>query len=64
MSRWHDLIDWVGGYPYEVAKADENFSFFRARGFALDRLRTLGGMACNEFVFSLSRPDRSGPPLS
>ena len=19
MSRWHDLVDWVGGYPFEVA---------------------------------------------
>ncbi len=22
MSRWHDLVDWVGGYPFEVAAPD------------------------------------------
>src|SRR5262249_16272109 len=25
MSRWHDLLDWVGGYPFEVAKPEEIF---------------------------------------
>ncbi len=19
MSKWYDLVDWVGGYPFEVA---------------------------------------------
>ena len=23
MNRWRDVIDWVGGYPYEVAKPEE-----------------------------------------
>src|SRR5262249_6228922 len=22
MSRWHDLLDWVGGYPFEVARPE------------------------------------------
>lgn len=22
MSRWHDLVDWVGGYPFEVASPE------------------------------------------
>ncbi len=52
MSYWHDLIDWIGGYPFEVAKPEEIFNFFRHRGFALRQLRTCaGGIACNEFVF-------------
>jgi 2-polyprenyl-6-hydroxyphenyl methylase/3-demethylubiquinone-9 3-methyltransferase len=52
MSRWYDLIDWVGGYPYEVAKPEEIFDFFRARGFKLARLRCGSvGLGCNEFVF-------------
>jgi 2-polyprenyl-6-hydroxyphenyl methylase/3-demethylubiquinone-9 3-methyltransferase len=38
MSRWHDLVDWVGGYPFEVARADEIFDFYRARRFELQRL--------------------------
>ncbi|HEX7176551.1 MAG TPA: class I SAM-dependent methyltransferase [Pyrinomonadaceae bacterium] len=52
MSRWHDIIDWVGGYPYEVATPDEIFDFYRARGFTLTRLKCGGvGLGCNEFVF-------------
>ena len=53
MSFWHDLIDWVGGYPFEVARPEAIFDFYRARGFTLVRLRTCGGtIGCNEFVFS------------
>ena len=52
MSRWHDIVDWVGGYPYEVAKPEEIFNFYRAKGFTLTRLKCGGvGLGCNEFVF-------------
>ncbi len=52
MSRWHDAVDWCGGYPFEVAKPEEVFEFYRSRGFTLRKLRTCGGgWACNEFVF-------------
>ena len=52
MSRWRDIVDWVGGYPYEVATPDEIFDFYRARGFTLTRLKCgYVGLGCNEFVF-------------
>lgn len=52
MSRKHDLIDWVGGFPFEVAKPEEVFAFMRERGFALRFMTTCGGdLGCNEFVF-------------
>jgi 2-polyprenyl-6-hydroxyphenyl methylase/3-demethylubiquinone-9 3-methyltransferase len=52
MSKWHDLIDWVGGYPFEVAKPEDLFEFYRARGFELRHLRTCAGeLGCNEFRF-------------
>jgi 2-polyprenyl-6-hydroxyphenyl methylase/3-demethylubiquinone-9 3-methyltransferase len=52
MSRWRDMVDWVGGYPFEVAKPEEVFAFLRDRGFNLEYLRTVGGgLGCNEFVF-------------
>jgi len=54
MSRWHDIVDWVGGYPYEYAKADAIFSFFRERGFTLEKLKIGGGLGCSEYVFSRS----------
>jgi len=52
MSRYYDMIDWVGGYPFEVAKPEEIFDFYRKRGFALEKLKTCGGgLGCNHFVF-------------
>lgn len=52
MNRWHDIIDWVGGYPYEVATVDEIFDHYKARGFSLTRVKSGGvGLGCNEFVF-------------
>lgn len=53
MSRWHDIVDWVGGYPYEVAGPEEIFDFYRERGFTLVKLKCgRVGLGCNEFVFS------------
>jgi 2-polyprenyl-6-hydroxyphenyl methylase/3-demethylubiquinone-9 3-methyltransferase len=52
MSRWRDMVDWVGGYPYEYAKVDSIFDFYRARGYAVRRLKCCAGpLGCNEFVF-------------
>ena len=52
MSRWRDIIDWVGGYPYEVARPEELFEFFKARGFKLTKLLCGNvGLGCAEFVF-------------
>jgi 2-polyprenyl-6-hydroxyphenyl methylase/3-demethylubiquinone-9 3-methyltransferase len=51
MNKWHDIIDWVGGYPYEFATPDEIFDFYRERGFTLTRMRCgRVGLGCNEFV--------------
>jgi len=52
MNRWYDTLDWVGGYPYEVATPDEIFEFYKAEGFCLIKLKTGNvGLGCNEFVF-------------
>lgn len=52
MSRWRDIVDWVGGYPYEVATPEEIFEFYQARGFSLSKLKCGHvGLGCNEFVF-------------
>jgi 2-polyprenyl-6-hydroxyphenyl methylase/3-demethylubiquinone-9 3-methyltransferase len=53
MSYWHDLRDWVGGYPFEVAKPEEVFDRVRSMGFRLDGLKTCrGAHGCNEYVFT------------
>jgi 2-polyprenyl-6-hydroxyphenyl methylase/3-demethylubiquinone-9 3-methyltransferase len=60
MSVWHDWIDWVGGYPFETAKPEEIFDFYRTRGFTLDRLVTCGGgHGCNQFVFRRIAPSEA-----
>lgn len=52
MSYWHDLVDWIGGYPFEVASPEAIFDFYMARNFELIALKTCGGRCgCNEFVF-------------
>ncbi len=57
MSHWHDIVDWVGGYPFETARPEEIFAFYRARGFDLERMTTCGaGLGCNEFVFVRRSP--------
>lgn len=66
MAVWSDAIDWVGGYPFEVAAPDAIFDFFRSRGFSLSRLKTTRGHGCNEFVFvrgaSVARPQPPAAP--
>jgi len=53
MSLIHDWKDWLGGYPFEVARPEEVFEFCRSRGFSLEKLTTCGGrFGCNEFVFN------------
>ncbi len=52
MSPWRDVVDWVGGYPFEVAKPEAIFDFYTSRGFVLKKLKTCGGgIGCNEFAF-------------
>jgi 2-polyprenyl-6-hydroxyphenyl methylase/3-demethylubiquinone-9 3-methyltransferase len=57
MSVWRDHVDWVGGYPYEAAKPEQIFDFYRKHGFSLEFLTT-GGLGCNEFVFSYAQSHR------
>jgi len=55
MSNMHDWIDWLGGWPFEVAKPEEIFRWFTERGYTLLNLTTAGGtMGCNEYVFRRS----------
>jgi len=51
MSRWHDLVDWVGGYPFEFASSGAIIRFCEQRGFRLQRLITTRRLGCNQFSF-------------
>jgi 2-polyprenyl-6-hydroxyphenyl methylase/3-demethylubiquinone-9 3-methyltransferase len=60
MSPWHDVVDWAGGYPFEVAKPEEIFSYFRQRGLHMVEMKTCGGgKGCNEFLFKRTGTDET-----
>lgn len=52
MSAWYDWVDWIGGWPFEVASPDQIINPMHDRGFCLQKIKTVGnGWGCNEFVF-------------
>lgn len=52
MTIWYDLLDWLGGYPFEVSTPHDVFNFYKSKGFILTQLNTVfGNSGCNEFVF-------------
>lgn len=51
MSVIHDWIDWLGGYPFEVATFQQVCDTLRPLGFVLTASRTTKRLGCNEFVF-------------
>lgn len=51
MSPWIDVVDWAGGYPFEVAKPEDVITFYSARGFRPLDSRIAGGRGINEFTF-------------
>jgi 2-polyprenyl-3-methyl-5-hydroxy-6-metoxy-1,4-benzoquinol methylase len=53
MSVWVDIVDWIGGYPFEVASRNQIIDLYRRRGFSLDKLMSCGRkLGCNQFVFT------------
>jgi len=52
MNFYYDVIDWLGGYPYEYASKEEIQNYFEERGYALKRfIKAEVPTGCNEFVF-------------
>lgn len=52
MSRWRDIVDWIGGYPYEAATVEEIFAFYEAKSCTMTNLkRDSYRLGPNEFVF-------------
>ena len=53
MDFWYDVIDWIGGYPYEYATPSEVENFVTPLGFELKRfISAQVPTGCNEFVFT------------
>lgn len=53
MDIYHDIVDWLGGLPYEVATTEEVINFLGERGFVLEKLREGPEGGNHIFLFSL-----------
>ncbi len=52
MDFYYNVIDWVGGYPYEYASKEEIVDFVERNGFTLRKFKKPKvPTGCNEFVF-------------
>lgn len=51
MSIFHDWFDWLGGFPYEVAKVEDVFHCYTTKGFMLKNIKTTNSLGINQFVF-------------
>ena len=58
MDFWYDVIDWIGGYPYEYSSPQRVQEFVTAQGFALRRyVPARVPTGCNEFIFDKLLPE-------
>jgi 2-polyprenyl-6-hydroxyphenyl methylase/3-demethylubiquinone-9 3-methyltransferase len=52
MNFYYDVVDWVGGFPYQYASKQEMVDFFENKGFKLKKfIKSEVPTGCNEFVF-------------
>lgn len=51
MDAYTDLIDWVGGYPFEVSSPEKIFKIYKDKGYELEKFLTVGGgLGCNQYL--------------
>lgn len=64
MALWYDMKDWLGGYPFEVAKPERVRDFYMRNGLRLIKLNTCGRRSGNnEYVFSKTTEPGNGRVL-
>lgn len=62
MNRYHDIIDWLGGLPYEVARPGEIVGYCMARGLTPLRVLEAPEGGCSIYLFR--RSGECGPDSS
>lgn len=50
MSFYRDVVDWLGGYPYEYASVSEIKKFYEDKGYKLLKVKRTTRDGCNEFL--------------
>lgn len=51
MSRFHDIVDWIGGYPYEYASVEAVTEFYQRDGFKPMKILRNSSYGCHQIVF-------------
>ena len=57
MTVYHDMVDWLGGLPYEVAHVSEILWFCMSRGFQPLRVFEKREGGCSVFLLRRATPD-------
>lgn len=58
MDFWYDVIDWLGGYPYEYASSEVIIERIQPLGFSpRTYIPPTAPTGCNEFVFDVVETD-------
>ena len=55
MNAYHDLVDWLGGLPYEVATIEEVDEFLARRGFVNEKAAPSGEGGCHVMLYKRSK---------
>jgi 2-polyprenyl-6-hydroxyphenyl methylase/3-demethylubiquinone-9 3-methyltransferase len=50
MSAKYDMLDWIGGFPYEFATFETLNAYLGARGFTVRNARRCTSLGCHELV--------------
>jgi SAM-dependent methyltransferase len=50
MGLWHDMIDWIGGFPYEFASFAVLEAYLAQHGFRVRREKRATSLGCHELV--------------
>lgn len=51
MNWYRNVVDWVGGYPYEAATPGELFELLKPHNMMLLNVFTTDGLGCHEFLY-------------
>jgi len=54
MDMYHDIVDWLGGLPYEVADADEIVTYCIQFGLKLEKIHISKECGCSIYLFHKS----------
>jgi len=50
MNWYNDIMDWLGGYPYEFASPDEIINYFSNKNMLCKKLIYREGIGCSEYL--------------